>query len=88
MGRTGTQLENNTKTAATTTAVHTAHLSETVYLRHNCRHVLTLQKYIVLATEFVIKAVLLRYYTVPIAMYVNEIRTLVHWVVVVCVCHT
>ena len=48
---------------------------------------LTLQKYIVLATEFVIKAVLLRYYTVPIAMYVNEIRTLVHWVVVVRVSH-
>ena len=48
---------------------------------------LTLQKYIVLATEFVIKAVLLGYYTVPIAMYVNEIRTLVHWVVVVRVSH-
>ena len=56
-------------------------------MRHNCRHVLTLQKYIVLATEFVIKAVLLGYYTVPIAMYVNEIRTLVHWVVVVRVSH-
>ena len=48
---------------------------------------LTLQKYVVLATEFVTKAVLLRYYTVPITMYVNDIRTLVHWVVVVCVSH-
>ena len=65
-------------------------MSETVYLRHYYRHVHALQKYVVLATYVVhykIKAVLLSYNIVPIATHVNDILTLVHWVVVVRVSH-